>query len=104
MCWQAPTGLSSVLASTFHLVDATARMQLTAVGLVAACVPFTTNSRVKMTLYKGDAALAARREVASKLTHSLIAALKRPRRVDEPDWAPYRNCPRSPHIHTHAIV
>ena len=32
---------------------------------------------------KGDAALAARREVASKLTHSLIAALKRPRRVDK---------------------
>ena len=88
MCWQAPTGLSSVLASTLHLVDVAARMQLTAAGQVAAIVPFATNRRVKMTLYKGDAALAARRDIASKLTHSLIAALKRPRRVDKPDWAP----------------
>ena len=62
-------------------------MQLTAVGQVAAIVPFTYHRR-KMTLYKGEAALAARREVASKLTHALIAALKRPRRVDKPDWAP----------------
>ena len=60
-------------------------MQLTAQGQVAACVPFATYSRVKMTLYKGEAALAARREVASKLSHSLIAALKRPRHVDKPD-------------------
>ena len=63
-------------------------MQLMAQGQVAACVPFATKSRIKMTLYKGEAVLAARREVASKLTHALIAALKRPRRVDKPDWAP----------------
>ena len=85
MCWQAPTGLSSVLASTLHLVDVAARMQLTAVGQVAAIVPFVFQQKQKMTLYKGEAALAARREVALKLTHSLIAALKRPRRVDKPD-------------------
>ena len=71
-----------------HLVDVAARMQLTAVGQVAAIVPFVFQQKQKMTLYKGEAALAARREVASKLTHSLIAALKRPRRVDKPDWAP----------------
>ena len=64
-------------------------MQLTAVGQVAAIVPFVyLKNKQHMTLYKGDAALAARREVASKLTHALIAALKRPRRVDKPDWAP----------------
>ena len=63
-------------------------MRLKAQGQVAAIVPFATKSRVKMTLYKGEAALAARRDIASKLTHALIAALKRPRRVYKPDWAP----------------
>ena len=81
-------GLSASLAHTFHTVEMAARMQLMAQGQVAACVPFATKSRIKMTLYKGEAVLAARREVASKLTHALIAALKRPRRVDKPDWAP----------------
>ena len=71
-----------------HLVDVATRMQLTAVGQVAAIVPFVFQQKRMLTLYKGEAALAARREVASKLTHSLIAALKRPRRVDKPDWAP----------------
>ena len=58
-------------------------MQLTAVGQVAAIVPFLFKQKQKMTLYKGDAALAARREVASMLTHALIAALKHPRLVDK---------------------
>ena len=88
-CWQVPVSLSASLAHSFHTVEMAARMRLKAQGQVAACVPFATNRRVKMTLYKGEAALAARREVAcSKLTHALIAALKRPRRVDKPDWAP----------------
>ena len=87
MCWQVPAGLSRTLAPTFHLVDVAARMQL-AVGPVGAIVPFMSREKRMLTLYKGDAALAARREVASKLTHALIAALKRPRRVDKPDWAP----------------
>jgi hypothetical protein len=58
-------------------------MQLTAAGQVAAIVPFMSREKRMLTLYKGDAALAARRDIASKLTHSLIAALKRPRRVDK---------------------
>jgi len=53
-------------------------MQLIAAGQVAAIVPFVSREKRHMILYKGDAALAARRDVASKLTHSLIAALKRP--------------------------
>ena len=64
MCWQAPTGLSSVLASTLYLVDVAARMRLTAVGQVAAIVPFVSREKRHMTLYKGEAALAARRDVA----------------------------------------
>ena len=63
-------------------------MQLIVAGQVAAIVPFMSREKRMQTLYKGEAALAARREVASKLTHALIAALKRPRRVDKPDWAP----------------
>ena len=72
-----------------HLVDVATRMQLAATGQVAAGVPFLYQKKQKMTLYKGDAALEARRAVASKLTPSLIAALQRPRRLDDkPDWAP----------------
>ena len=63
-------------------------MQLASMGKVAHSVPFK-KAKTKMTLYKGDAALEARRAVASKLTHSLIAALQKPRRLDDkPDWAP----------------
>ena len=50
-------------------------MQLAATGQVAACVPFQYKKKQKMTLYKGEAALATRRAVASTLTHSLITAL-----------------------------
>ena len=62
--WQVPEGLSRRLAPTLHLVDVAACMQLTAVGQVAAIVPFVyLKNKQHMTLYKGDAALAARREV-----------------------------------------
>jgi hypothetical protein len=72
-----------------HLVDVATSMQLKSTGQVAACVPFVYQKKQKMTLYKGDAALATRRAVASKLTPSLIAALQRPRRLDDkPDFAP----------------
>ena len=51
-------------------------------------VPFV-HDHTKMTLLKGEDALAARRHVASKLTPSLITALQRPRCVDDkPNWAP----------------
>ena len=36
---------------------------------------------------EGEAALAARRHVASKLTDSGIAALQRARRIDKPNWS-----------------
>ena len=63
-------------------------MQLVASGKPAAVVP-VEYQRVKMTLYKGQDALAARCEVASKLTHRMLTALQRKRNVnDEPDWAP----------------
>ena len=63
-------------------------MQLVALGKPAAVVP-VEYQRVKMTLYKGEDALAARREVASKLTHRMLKALQRKRNVDDkPDWAP----------------
>ena len=63
-------------------------MQLVASGKPAAVVP-VEYQKTKMTLYKGEDALAARREVASKLTHRMLTALQRKRNVnDEPDWAP----------------
>ena len=68
-----------------HLVDALAKMQLTASNKAATCVPFSAYN-VKMTLLKGPDALAARRAVASKLDHRAIAALRRPMHVDKPNW------------------
>ena len=68
-----------------HLVDALARVQLTASGQLASSVPIVYQGK-KMTLLKGDAALAARRAVASKLDHRAITALRRPMHVDKPDW------------------
>ena len=63
-------------------------MQLKAMGKVAHSVPFTIKGHIKMTVYL-DAALAIRRDVASKLNHTLITALQRPRHADDkPDWAP----------------
>jgi hypothetical protein len=86
--WQAPKGLAKKLAPTFHLVDTLTHMHLVASGKPAAVVP-VEYQRVKMTLYKGEDALAARRKVASKLTHRMLTALQRKRNVnDEPDWAP----------------
>ena len=64
-------------------------MQLASMGKVAHSVPFCHKGFIKMTLYKGDEALETRRAVAKALTPSLIAALQRPRRVDDkPDFAP----------------
>ena len=40
-----------------------------------------------MTLLKGEDTLAARRHVASQLTHKAITALRSPRRLDKPDWS-----------------
>ena len=80
---QVPEGLSASLARVMHLVDVATRMQLAATGQVAACVPFLYKKKQKMTLYKGEDALATRRAVASKLTPSLITALQRPRRLDD---------------------
>ena len=63
-------------------------MQLVASGKPAAVVP-VEYQKTKMTLYKGQDALAARCEVASKLTLRMLTALQRKRNVnDEPDWAP----------------
>ena len=62
------------------------RTYLVGLGMQAASVPFEYQG-VKMTLLKGEAALAARRHVASKLTDSAIAALQRARRIDRPNWS-----------------
>ena len=63
-------------------------MKLAAEGKVAHVVPFKHNG-VKMTLYKGEAALAARRAVASTLDSSLIRKLQKPRKAtDKEDWTP----------------
>ena len=70
-----------------HLVDAFVRMQLTMSGRVAACVPVVYQGK-KMTLYKGKDALDVRRDVAMKLNPMLIRDLRKPRRLDKPDWGP----------------
>ena len=63
-------------------------MQLCSVGKMAHSVPFIKH-KTMMTLYKGRDALDVRRDVAMKLTPSLIKDLRKPRRCDEePDWAP----------------
>ena len=73
-----------------HLVDVATGMQLKSTGQGAACVPFVYQKNTqKMTLYKGEDALATRRAVAKALNPSLITALQRPRRAtDKPNWAP----------------
>ena len=64
-------------------------MQLASMGKVAHSVPFCYKGVIKMSLYKGEAALDTRRSVAKALTPSLIATLQRPRHVnDKPDFAP----------------
>ena len=52
----------------------------------AASVPFV-HDHTKMTLLKGEEALAARRHVASKLDNWAITALQRARRIDTPNWS-----------------
>ena len=70
-------------------MDVATRMKLTPMGKAAHCVPFSTRTGTKMTLYKGPDALATRREVSVALNPSLITALQRPRRADDkPNWAP----------------
>ena len=54
-------------------MDVATRMQLTPMGKAAHCVPFSTRTGTKMTLYKGPDALATRRTVAKALNPSLIA-------------------------------
>ena len=62
------------------------RTYLVGLGMHAASVPFEYEG-VKMILLKGEAALAARRHVASKLTDSAITALQQARRIDKPNWS-----------------
>ena len=58
---QVPDGLESPeLRKVFHYVDVAAGMKLAAEGNAAHAVPFKHHG-VKMTLYKGEAALKARR-------------------------------------------
>ena len=83
---QSPKGLSSTLAQVFHFVEASVRTYLVGLGKAAASVPFEYN-HTKMTLLKGEAALAARRHVASNLTDEAIRELRRARRVDMPNWS-----------------
>ena len=49
--------------------------------------PGDAGDRSTLTLLKGPDALAARRDVASKLDHRAIAALRKPMHVDKPDWS-----------------
>ena len=79
--------LKGELAPRMHLVDALTRMRLLTSGL-GCCVPFT-HRKTRMTLLKGEAALAARREVASKLREAprALSALRRQElNVDKPDF------------------
>ena len=62
------------------------RTYLVGLGMHAASVPFQYEG-VKMVLLKGEAALAARRHVASKLTDEAIKELRCARRVDKPNWS-----------------
>ena len=62
------------------------RTYLVGLGMTEASVPFEYQG-VKMTLLKGEAALAARRHVASKLTSMAITELQRPRHIDKPNWS-----------------
>ena len=83
-----PHCLANRLAPTFHIVETCNRMQLASMGKVAHSVPFV-KGKTKMTLYKGEAALAARRAVASTLDSSLIHKLQKPRTItDKEDWTP----------------
>ena len=98
---KAPAGLAPVLAPVMHLVDALVRMRLLADD-TAMSVPFETRAG-KMSLLKGDAALAARRQVASHITERTITALRRPLNSEDPDLelmqqlydAGIRKCPCS---------
>ena len=62
------------------------RTYLVGLGKPAASVPFVYD-HVKMTVLKGEEALAARRHVASKLTDSAIRELRSARSVTKPNWS-----------------
>ena len=105
-CAQKPDSLAHTLAPFMHLVDALARVSLVTMRdrrddewpwsdsylgsvestcLGAVIVPFK-KAQAKMTLLKGEAALAARRHVASKITHASMTALRRPLNPEKPDF------------------
>ena len=67
-------------------MEASVRAYLVGLGKPAASVPFVYE-HAKMSLLKGEEALAARRHVASKLTESAIRELRTARRVDKPNWS-----------------
>ena len=81
--------LKGELAPRMHLVDALTRMRLlSSVSNLGCCVPFT-HRKIRMTLLKGEAALAARREVAAKLREApraLSALRRKDLNVDKPDF------------------
>ena len=83
---QAPKGLPPALAQVLHLVEASVRAYLVGLGKPEASVPFVYD-HAKMTILKGEEALAARRHVASKLTDEAITKLRSARRVDKPNWS-----------------
>ena len=83
---QVPSGLPSTLAQIFHVIETSVRAYLVGLGMAAASVPFEYQ-KTKMTLLKGEAALAARRHVASKFNDDTLRQLRVTRRVDKPNWS-----------------
>ena len=92
---QVPNGLKSPeLRKVFHYVDVAAGMILAAEGKVAHVVPFKHHG-VRMTLYKGEAALAVRRAVASALDSS---------QASTPRWRVFRRRARAAAARYHWTV
>ena len=70
--------MSGMLATDMVLLSLLARMRLTAMGLVAASVPFTKGgSRAKMELLVGEEARVARRHVAAHTSPDALSALRK---------------------------
>ena len=69
--------MSGMLASDMVLFSLLTRMRLTAMGLVAASVPFTKGgSPAKMELLVGEEARVARRHVAAHTSPEALSALR----------------------------
>ena len=69
--------MSGMLASDMVLFSLLTRMRLTAMGLVAASVPFTKGgSPAKMELLVGEEARVARRRVAAHTSLKALSALR----------------------------